>query len=140
MKKRVFEAFRIFTKWKARFRNIFRAAYKMRTHFWRDFFVYKIKIMFLNSFSSEQNERHVFEAFCIFTKCKNTLSKRLSCLQTKKHAFEACFKCMKWKKHVFKAIFMFVNEKYVFEAIFIFTKWKIRFGSVFIFTKLKNTF
>ena len=133
MKKRVFEAFRIFTKWKARFRNIFRA-YKMKTRFWRDFYVYKMKIMFLKSFSSEQNERHVFEAFCIFPK-------HFVSLQSAKTCFRSVFQMYEMKKNTFSKPFScLLMKQYVFEAFFIFTKWKIRFGSVFIFTKLKNTF
>ena len=70
----------------------------------------KYKNSFLKRFSSLQNEKACFEAFCL-QNLKNMFLKRFTSLQNEKPRFWSDFMFIKWEKHVF-------------EAFFIFTKWK----------------
>ena len=112
MRKQVFEAFFIFTKWKNTFSKHFHL-YKMKKHVFEAIFIFtKWKSKFLKRFSSSQNE--------------NTFSNHCSSLQNEKYTvFWSVFNLYKMKKQVFEAFFIFTNRKNKFsKRFFIFIKWK----------------
>ena len=80
--------------------------------------------MLFDCFSCFQNEKHVFEAFCVFTKWINLFRSVLHLFKMKKTRFRSVFHVCKRKIMFLKSFWSVQNKKYAFEAFCIFTKWK----------------
>ena len=83
----------------------------------------KWKNSFLKKFSSLQNEKACFEAFCL-QNLKNMFLKRFTSLQNEKPRFGSDFHVYKMRKTRFRSVFhLYKMKKHDSEALFM-SKWE----------------
>ena len=115
MKKDVFEAYFIYTKWK--------------TSLWSILHLYKVRKPVLETFFIVTNKKHFLEAICVFTKCKKTRFWSMLHLCKMTNTFWNRFTFRAMKKNTFTNRFACLGRKQI-----------LHFWSVFHFVRMENMF
>ena len=140
MKKDVFEAYFIYTKWK--------------TSLWSILHLYKVRKPVLETFYIVTNKKHFLEAICVFTKCKkhvlesfyiscdekNTFTKRFACLGRKQILhFWSVFHFVRMENMFSKRFACLQNRKNTFVKRFYLHRVETWFGNIFPLSKITKT-
>ena len=154
MKKDVFEAYFIYTKWKTSLWSILHL-YKVRkpvletffivtnkkTFFRSDLRIYKMKKnTFLKHASSVQNDKYVLESFYISCDEKNTFTNRFACLGRKQILhFWSVFHFVRMENMFSKRFACLQNRKNTCVKRFYLHRVETWFGNIFPLSKITKT-